>query len=408
MSMVRLSSTTAPFDTPSVRSAAARLVLIADGLGLLPEDRPIERIDDELIREIARSSLSEGVAPRRSPGHPGRHGGVHLGGSLGCPHRATPGRASPRSPMPRRELTGLLRTYGHESLGRLLGELACQPASLCDRHPRRARHGRGDRIHFVSLLTTDLAGSYNAFGMRRWWERPRAALEGRSPREALGDDVGSRTSLRRWPSLTWRAPWQAPARRRDRLPPRGRADAVPVGDRRAAWARWHAAGRGPSPTSRRRLTAPGRSSCATRRSATRSTSRVSVVPSGPSSCQCRRRPHRPCPWRPSRATGRAGPICQAEARRLRSRGAEGLLAPSAALLDGTPSGFLTAGGLRPAASRRERTLVLFGPRPDLVGWCACTAGRPRSDLLPRVRPATLACQSSAGPHAHLRHRALPA
>ena len=79
------------------------------------------------------------------------------------------------------------------------------------------------------------------------------------------------------------------------------------------------------------------------------------------------------------------PICQAEARRLRSRGAEGLLAPSAALLDGTPSGFLTEGGLRPAASRRERTLVLFGPRPDLVGWCACTAGRPRSDLLPRVR-----------------------
>ena len=79
------------------------------------------------------------------------------------------------------------------------------------------------------------------------------------------------------------------------------------------------------------------------------------------------------------------PACQAAARRLRSRGASGLVAPTAALFDRTPSGFRTAGGLRPAAARRERTLVLFGAHPELVGWCACFAGRPRADLLPRVR-----------------------
>lgn len=79
------------------------------------------------------------------------------------------------------------------------------------------------------------------------------------------------------------------------------------------------------------------------------------------------------------------PACQAAARRLRARGARGLLAPTAALLAGTPSGFRTAGGLRPGPPRRERTIVLFGTRPDLVGWCACAAGRPRADLLPRVR-----------------------
>ena len=55
--------------------------------------------------------------------------------------------------------------------------------------------------------------------------------------------------------------------------------------------------------------------------------------------------------------------CRAEARRLRSRAA-GLIAPSAALLPRTPSGFRVDGGLRPAASRRERVLVLFGPQPD--------------------------------------------
>ena len=79
------------------------------------------------------------------------------------------------------------------------------------------------------------------------------------------------------------------------------------------------------------------------------------------------------------------PTCQAAARRLRARGEDGLVAPSAALHADTPSGFRTQGGLRPAKRRRERTFVLFGPRPRLVGWCACAEGRPRPDLLSRVR-----------------------
>jgi len=78
--------------------------------------------------------------------------------------------------------------------------------------------------------------------------------------------------------------------------------------------------------------------------------------------------------------------CQAEARRLRDAGADGLTAPSAALPSPAPSGFRTAGGLVPGPARAERVFVLFGPRPELVGWAACAEGRPREDLLPRVRP----------------------
>lgn len=78
--------------------------------------------------------------------------------------------------------------------------------------------------------------------------------------------------------------------------------------------------------------------------------------------------------------------CQLEARRLRSRGAEGLRAPSAALLPRTASGFRVASGLRPGPRREEGVIVLFGLRPELVGWAACAPGRPRADLLSRVRP----------------------
>jgi hypothetical protein len=77
--------------------------------------------------------------------------------------------------------------------------------------------------------------------------------------------------------------------------------------------------------------------------------------------------------------------CRAEARRLRQRGAVGLVAPSAAVDPQTGSGFRTDGGLRRARRGAETVIVLFGRRPSLVGWAACAEGRPRADLLPRVR-----------------------
>lgn len=78
--------------------------------------------------------------------------------------------------------------------------------------------------------------------------------------------------------------------------------------------------------------------------------------------------------------------CQREARRIRTGGRRGLVAPTAAILPGTTSGFRTERGLQAGPGRVERVFVLFGPRPDLVGWAACHEGRPRDDLLPRVRP----------------------
>ncbi|HVM30576.1 MAG TPA: RES domain-containing protein [Candidatus Limnocylindrales bacterium] len=78
--------------------------------------------------------------------------------------------------------------------------------------------------------------------------------------------------------------------------------------------------------------------------------------------------------------------CRREAGRLREHGAAGFMAPSAAVDPATGSGLRTDGGLRPARRRSEWVFVLFGPRPDLIGWAACATGAPRPDLLRRVRP----------------------
>jgi len=77
--------------------------------------------------------------------------------------------------------------------------------------------------------------------------------------------------------------------------------------------------------------------------------------------------------------------CRREARRLRAGGAQALRAPSAALLPAAAGGWKVDGGLQPAAARDGSVLAVFGCRPDFVGWIASHAGRPRADLLRRIR-----------------------
>jgi hypothetical protein len=76
--------------------------------------------------------------------------------------------------------------------------------------------------------------------------------------------------------------------------------------------------------------------------------------------------------------------CRAEARRLAAAGAMGLRAPSAALREGRASGCRVDRGLTAGPPRDGKTIVIFGARPDLVGWRAAL-GKPHEELLSRVR-----------------------
>ena len=82
---------------------------------------------------------------------------------------------------------------------------------------------------------------------------------------------------------------------------------------------------------------------------------------------------------------RSYPACRREASRLRVRGDTGLTAPSAALMPGEAHGWRVARGLRHGPRRDGRVIVLFGARPELVGWEAVYEGRPSENLLSRVR-----------------------
>lgn len=82
---------------------------------------------------------------------------------------------------------------------------------------------------------------------------------------------------------------------------------------------------------------------------------------------------------------RTYPVCQAEGRRLREGGADGVRVASAALRPAGATGWRVDTGLREGAAREGQVVVLYGRRPTLTGWRACAEGRPAAHLLARVR-----------------------
>jgi hypothetical protein len=100
------------------------------------------------------------------------------------------------SPAPAHEWKGVSRVFPVEDLAALL---AISASSL-----KRYQSGEREtpdlvaaRLHFLALVIGDLAGSYNDMGIRRWFQRKRTQLDGRSPaallkREWDPDDEGPR------------------------------------------------------------------------------------------------------------------------------------------------------------------------------------------------------------------------
>ena len=88
------------------------------------------------------------------------------------------------SPVPEFEWSRLSEMLGLDLLSRLLGI----SASSVRRYKAAARttpDDVADRLHFLSLLVGDLSGAYNDIGIRQWFERKRAQLDGRTPLDCL-------------------------------------------------------------------------------------------------------------------------------------------------------------------------------------------------------------------------------
>jgi hypothetical protein len=167
--------------SPQLQALAARAAVRADAMGLLP-DRELSALHpldaaDTLTRvlDVARGAgIGRALAMPRDPADEERWEGFVLDLL----------DALEESPLPRTEWVGLERVLGADMLADLVG---VSPSSL-----RRYAAGTRDtpddvaaRLHFLALVVGDLSGSYNDFGVRRWFTRRRSQLGGQAPADLL-------------------------------------------------------------------------------------------------------------------------------------------------------------------------------------------------------------------------------
>ena len=167
--------------------AAVLAVRLAELMGLYT--RPAgARIDRGVVEQVAQAVAVSGLADRVGVGFGERPRTRRLVRPLLAALEA--------SPAPAPEIRNLAAILGLERLAELAGTST----------PSLRRYAAGERatpdpvaqrIHFLAILVALLRGSFNEFGVRRWFERPRSALDGQAPGELLAgtwdpDDPGPR------------------------------------------------------------------------------------------------------------------------------------------------------------------------------------------------------------------------
>lgn len=74
-----------------------------------------------------------------------------------------------------------------ELLAALLGLSAVSIRRYC-KGERQCSDAVAARLHWLALVIDQLEGTYNAHGIRRWFQRPRSSLDGQAPSDRLKGD----------------------------------------------------------------------------------------------------------------------------------------------------------------------------------------------------------------------------
>jgi len=88
------------------------------------------------------------------------------------------------SPTPAHEWKGMARVFSAEDLAQLL-DVSLSSLKRYQSGERETPDLVAARLHFLALVVGDLSGSYNEVGIRRWFERKRTQLDGRTPASLL-------------------------------------------------------------------------------------------------------------------------------------------------------------------------------------------------------------------------------
>lgn len=179
--MLQVATAAQPFRSPDVMTDAVQALRLLEAMGLLPDDEVIERLDAATLRRMFDAARRGGMQP--APSVP-LHGRWPTDARQIGPALAALRRALEDSPVPETEWPSLLRVFGMERLAELTGVSKMSVRRYASTE-RATPDDVAGRLHFLAKLVGDLRGAYNDIGVRRWFDRTRTALGGRTPAELL-------------------------------------------------------------------------------------------------------------------------------------------------------------------------------------------------------------------------------
>lgn len=191
MKTVQISSAPAPLRNIELQRALVQLFVRSAAMGFVPQQAPgtpAPQAVAALLKALGQSGLLRSAALNLAPLL--RQSPAELDAGTAKRMKVEVEKVNDalhESPSPATEWGALRETLGDTLLAALVG--------ISDASLRRYAGGQrqtpqkvAERLHWLALVVGDLAGSYNDFGIRRWFDRPRQQLAGLSPRAALGTE----------------------------------------------------------------------------------------------------------------------------------------------------------------------------------------------------------------------------
>jgi len=179
---LQIRSVRAPLDDPETAEAAVDVLKAMEAMGLLADDV------DELTLDVLRS-----VATRAAEAGVGESAAASLRSTASrSPDRAAAAlrelqRALDGSPLPAFEWPAMIELFGVERLAELVGVSVASLRRYAADH-RPTPDVVAARLHLIARIVAELRGAYSEVGVRRWFERTRSLLGGRSPDSLLSGE----------------------------------------------------------------------------------------------------------------------------------------------------------------------------------------------------------------------------
>lgn len=172
---LRIRSIEPPLDNPQATDAAMDVLKAMEAMGLLPDD--VQELTLDVVRSAASRAAEAGIGESAAASL--RSGASRPPGYVAAALRELQ-LALEGSPLPVFEWPAMVELFGVERLAALLGiSVASLRRYAGDQRP--TPDVVAARLHVIARIVAELRGAYSKVGVRRWFERARSQLGGRSP-----------------------------------------------------------------------------------------------------------------------------------------------------------------------------------------------------------------------------------